>query len=153
MLQQVLLGGQGNITDPIRVRGLLRREIGYLSRFVGEIANGEIPHSNEDQIGNRAAMYGGTARGEFYREHELNVPPGFVMEYISRDDKRTCDPCYQAEGYFMPGLGPMPGQVCLGRARCRCQRKRRWLPAIYESLRHDRAAALLFHPQVTAHAG
>ncbi len=61
---------------------------------------------------------------------------GWVVDYISRDDVRTCTNCLEAQrqGPYLPGQGPMPGAVCLGRHRCRCRREYRYDPVMYARL-------------------
>ena len=159
LLQQVLLARRGNLPDMERERLqlLLQREFRYLDRFVDQVMARRLeddPYS-EDYVVNRAQVYAGTGRGEFYRLLEqqddlfAHLQPvaalagrpgdrfpdyGLVAEYIARDDEATCRPCRQAQGFYLLGRGPMPGQICLGRARCRCRRVIRYLPEIYRQL-------------------
>lgn len=43
------------------------------------------------------------------------------LSYVTSGDGRVCDPCAEAEGeYFAPETCPLPGEVCLGLAACRC---------------------------------
>jgi hypothetical protein len=123
-LQQALLGGDGVILDLPRVSGLVRRETDYLSRFADAVArDGVTP-----LLASRAALYGGSGRAVFYRERETSLPIGYVVEYQSHDDGSTCKPCSSAEGLYLPGSGPFPGEVCLGHSRCRCVRVPKYNP-------------------------
>lgn len=92
----------------------------------------------------RSRLYLGMARARFYRQIEANAAysDGWVIDYIAVDDPATCDPCSDAEsaGPYLPGAGPMPGQVCEGGGNCRCRRVARYDPETAALLR-ARAAA------------
>jgi hypothetical protein len=82
----------------------------------------------EDEIAARARQYKGSAYEQFWRKSEEQVESNdTVIDYVSQDDGRTCQPCRAAEdgGPYLPGRGPMPGGVCLGGGHCRCVRERR----------------------------
>lgn len=114
---------------------IMQEQTAFLSRFADEIAGRQGLGSpfSEAYLANRAEQYGGVGRGLFYQESELSlleraeIGPDVVIDYESRDDRRTCSPCLEAErnGPYLPGQGPMPGEVCLGRNRCRCVRRPR----------------------------
>ncbi len=91
-----------------------------------------------DYLANRLAMYGAAGRAGFFEAaeeyDEEGAGPGWVVEYIAQDDDRTCSPCSDAQGYYLPGDGPYPGQICLGRHRCRCRRVPVYDPEIYATL-------------------
>ena len=132
---QVVQGGRFTVMTPAiqdRLRAQLRVQFAYLSRFADEAALGRL---SEAQLANRSVQYGGQGRGEFYREREEQDVGqfGMVIDYISLDDDRTCMPCSDAEeqGPYLPGAGPMPGQVCLGAGNCRCVRRTRYDPSVY----------------------
>lgn len=77
-----------------------------------------------EAVASRSSLYGGVGRAVWYRGDELGAPPGIVIDYVSRDDAGTCEPCLIAEDEspYLPGEGPYPGAVCKGRGRCRCER-------------------------------
>lgn len=153
MLSQLALGA-GKVPAALQlemVRQRLKREADYLARFTLGIAvalaggtSSPSAPGTEGAIANRADLYSGPARGFFYQSLEERLQDltdereGWVMQYISRDDDSTCQPCSDAAGYYLPGLGPMPGQICEGRGRCRCQRVPRYLPEIRERLLSER---------------
>lgn len=89
-----------------------------------------------EAIAARAQLYGGVGRALWYRGDELSAPPGIVIDYASRDDAGTCEPCLIAEDEspYLPGEGPYPGDVCKGRGRCRCERTPRQSFADYARL-------------------
>lgn len=92
--------------------------------------------SSDDKNAARAPLYGGNIRGIYFKLIELgySMSQGWVSEYITKGDKSTCKSCREAAGYYLPGQGPMPGQVCKGRARCRCKRVLKYDPARYNLL-------------------
>lgn len=129
----------------IRSQGLSVEEMAYLSRFADGIALARLQGNpwSLAQIQRRAASYGGTARGEFWRgieqaaiEDDPDDLAGWVVDYISRDDPATCSPCLDADldSPYLPGQGPYPGQVCLGGDNCRCIRELRWDPDAYADM-------------------
>ena len=89
-------------------------------------------------LASRLAMYGARGRAGFFRAAEEydgeSAGYGWVVRYVARDDDATCGPCSEAQGYYLPGDGPYPGEVCLGRHRCRCRRVSVYAPDVYESL-------------------
>jgi hypothetical protein len=137
-VMQYVMGGRHVRLTPESIsalRTLIRGQLGYLSRFADQVALGTL---SEEAIAARAVQYGGSGRGEWYRQREAEQVGmfGMVVDYISRDDPRTCVPCNVAEqsGPYLPGEGPMPGQVCLGAGNCRCERVSRYDPAAYLQL-------------------
>lgn len=128
----------------------LTLQAAYLQRFADRAAGGLLAARaglpglsplSLGQLTERAAMYGGIGRALFFQAFEQyrqvdgeGNPTGWIVQYIARDDDRTCSPCYAAQGYYLPGQGPYPGQVCLGRHHCRCRRVVMFDPAIYASL-------------------
>lgn len=104
----------------------IRPQLAFLQRFADEIALGTATGQplSAAQIASRAALYAGDGRAAWFQENErINARPGMVAKYYARDDSGTCGPCLQAEGTYLPGTGPEPGSVCLGRGRCRCTRE------------------------------
>ena len=69
-------------------------------------------------------MYSGGGRALFFEAWETSAgyEAGWVVRYEAVDDSATCSPCRLAEGYYLPGDGPYPGEVCLGGGACRCAR-------------------------------
>ena len=124
----------------------------YLSRFVDQIAIRQIagslpatwpPRSDSalsaygaEYLVNRMAQYGARGRAIFQAAEQYDGEStgyGWIVRYIARDDDRTCGPCSEAQGYYLPGTGPYPGEICLGRHRCRCRRRPVFAPDIYAS--------------------
>lgn len=110
----------------------------YLKRFMDQAAAAEAAGKpfSEAYITNRFQLYGGAGIGVFYKTIEAPLGPGWVVDYISRDDQWTCSPCLRSEeeGPYLPGEGPMPGVVCLGKRRCRCHRQPRFDRETYDRL-------------------
>lgn len=146
IVQQMAAGGGSTVLTPRQwadVERIMAEQNAYLGRFSDTIAlrRGMGAPLSEAYIANRAESYGGIGRGLGYSEAEgamladgtLN---GYVCDYISRDDSATCVNCLQAqrEGPYLPGAGPYPGQICLGRNRCRCRREYRYDPDAYRRL-------------------
>ena len=139
--------GRGRLTveELTRLQQLSREEIAYLSRFADTLAHAQAMGNpwGLDRTVRRAQSYAGTARGEFWRGLEaadIDEDPddmaGWVADYESRDDPRTCGPCLEAEmgSPYAVGEGPFPGQVCLGGDLCRCVRTLRYAPDAYAAL-------------------
>lgn len=84
-------------------------------------------------IAARSRQYLGEARALYYRalEQRQDFSDGYVIDYIAMDDPSTCRPCSAAarNGPYLPGRGPMPGDVCEGGGFCRCRRVSRFDPA------------------------
>ena len=140
IIQQAGAGGLSSRGAGAGLRSIYQEQAAYLSRFADEIAVRQmagLPMS-EAQIAQRLVMYAGRGYGQFFREYESGGTAsgwGWVYRYEARDDNRTCYPCADAEGYYLPGDGPYPGEVCLGGGHCRCSRTPEYNPAIYEALR------------------
>lgn len=117
---------------------IMRRETAYLSRFADQIAVAEAQgrRLSPAYIGNRAELYAGTARGEYFRASEewMSGRVGWIIRYETRGDENVCSPCQNADGWYLIGQGPMPGQVCLGRSRCRCVRNLIYDPVRFAEL-------------------
>jgi len=151
LYQQMMLGSRRMVLSPeqiARADDILQMQTAYLQRFADEVSasRGLGQPLSELQIGARSEQYGGFARGELFRQAEtdaLLAEPGWVVRYNALDDAGTCGPCSEAQAYYLPGQGPMPGEICLGRSRCRCERVPEYNPAIYAQLtgQNRRAAA------------
>lgn len=148
VIAQAVLGGRGALRRPDAVAATLREQGGFLLGFADELAlkrsRGETVTA--DAVTARADLYGGAGRKTFYQELEayqaaLGPLPGWVHEYIPKDDAATCLPCHAAKGFYLIGQGPWPGDVCDGRGRCRCRRVPRYLPAVYAELLRDASAS------------
>lgn len=90
-----------------------------------------------DYVAQRAAMYSGVGRAMFFEAWETaggGPGQGWVVRYAAMDDNNTCYPCSRAVGYYLPGTGPYPGDVCLGGGACRCSRWPVYDPAMYAQL-------------------
>lgn len=105
----------------------VQADLAYLQRFADEIALREAMGNpmSAKAIAARAGLYAGTGRAEWFAQNEsaAAIRPGMVVRYRARDDNGTCRPCRKAEGYYLPGTGPLPGAICEGRSRCRCTRQ------------------------------
>lgn len=130
MAMQHMGGWGGRLGDPAALERAVQRQRAFLSRFADETALHQQqgrPFS-EAYLANRTEMYGGAGRGHYYESQvAAHVQSGdlglFRVRYIARDDSGTCQPCHDAAGLYEPGDPnmPLPGQVCLGRNRCRCR--------------------------------
>lgn len=147
IVQQAGIGGGSTVLTPrqwAEVERIMGEQTAYLSRFADTVAlrQGQGAPLSEAYIGNRAEAYGGVGRGLGFSELEAalvedgSLPGGWVCDYISMDDSATCTACLEAQrqGPYLPGRGPFPGQVCLGRQRCRCRREYRYDPVTYARL-------------------
>lgn len=122
-----------------RIDEIEREQAAFLQRFADEVSARRItdamPQEQRDAlglllatwtaayIGRRAASYSGAARRVFFLAAEGDIGgQGWIIRYEAHDDDRTCSACLQAQGYYLPGDGPMPGEVCYGGGACRCER-------------------------------
>ncbi len=118
----------------------VRVQQAYLTRFADQYVLSQVRGTpwSEQYIANRAAMYSGAMRGFAFRGAEVNAgfEDGWVHYYVAVDDENTCNPCIDAmqQGPYLAGQGPYPGEVCLGRSRCRCSRYPVYDPAAYAVL-------------------
>ena len=128
---QALAGGDRALTPEERaaLEAEAALQMAYLSRFADGMAVALLLGAvlTAGYIVNRAVQYAGTGWSWWFRTSEREGQRGVVVDYVARDDDRTCGPCLEAEdgGPYLPGTGPMPGQVCRGRGRCRCVRVER----------------------------
>jgi hypothetical protein len=118
---------------------LAESESAFLQRFADHIAGNRIAGTplSEAQIANRASQYGARGRAMFFRaweEQGSGSGAGWICKYTARHDGGTCMPCLNAEGYYLPGTGPYPGDICLGRESCRCRRVTEYNPTVYAQL-------------------
>lgn len=93
---------------------------------------------SEAQIKQRARMYAGHGRTEYWEARSEEQGEGMVAHYVSQDDDGTCSRCVAAEqnGPYPAGSGhPVPGSAtCLGRGACRCRLRFSYDPELYEQL-------------------
>lgn len=122
------------------LEGRIQEQTRYVYRYAADIA-ARRQTGTPYQIGylqNRSTQYGGAGWGLYFEAQETSYggDDGWVVDYVARDDDRTCGPCLDAEnsGPYLPGQGPMPGEVCLGRGYCRCERRLRYDPAAWGRL-------------------
>lgn len=131
------------------IRQIQLEQAAYLQRFAEQIAISRIAAARPDlfpagvrvltmaQIAARLAMYSGPGRALFFGIGEAEEGgAGYVAYYESVDDPNTCSECLEAEAGspYLPGDGPMPGDVCLGGGNCRCWRELVYDPAEYARL-------------------
>lgn len=142
ILRQASAGTGMTLTGPMvgEVDGEIRRQMAWLYYFAGAVAARSLvgrPMS-AGQIGWRSRLYGGSPWAMFYRAQETmgDNSEGWVVYYDAVDDRNTCRPCRQAEldGPYLPGTGPMPGDVCEGGGACRCRRRAVYDLAAYRRL-------------------
>lgn len=106
----------------------VRVQQAYLTRFADQYVLSQVRGApwTEAYITNRAAMYGGAVRAfsTMALETGWGYGAGWVIQYSAQDDNRTCSECISAmqQGPYLPGRGPMPGDICLGKHYCRCTR-------------------------------
>ena len=144
-----------------RMREIEREQAAYLQRFADGVSVRRLaaPVEDEDEkkpillvlsawalgyLSHRSALYSGAGRGLYYAASESAEAGGsrgaalgsygWVVRYEAMDDAMTCTPCGSAEGYYLPGRGPMPGDVCLGGGACRCVRVPVFDEALYRQL-------------------
>lgn len=136
--------GFGSVDLPPDVDQMLRLQVLRQTAFLGRFADHyslSILNQNPwsaDYLATRSMMYAGALRAVGYRALEMQYEErvGWVVQYIAVDDDRTCSECIDAmaNGPYMIGEGPFPGEVCLGRSRCRCRRELVYDEAAYERL-------------------
>lgn len=125
---QAQLGAAGALSAATvaRLDADARTQGAYLSRMSDAMAAASLLGSawGVGQVASRAAGYAGGPWGWFFKGQESVNPPETMYEYVAVDDGRTCDACSEAadNGPYAADEGPMPGEVCLGGGRCRCER-------------------------------
>ena len=140
--RETLLGKGAPLTasEMRAAQSLADEQAAYLLRFAEEASARALqgrPFSNR-QLASRLGQYAGAGRALYFRQAERRYQgqPGWVVDYIDRDDSATCSPCRAAAeaGPYLPTKGPMPGAVCRARGLCRCARTPRLDPAAYSRL-------------------
>lgn len=147
---------RGTVQLQQRLAAIEQEQAAYLQRFADQLSARQLaalmPGDDDTRrgglllllewgggyIARRAASYSGAARGVFFEAMESSGTgtngAGWVVRYEARDDDRTCSRCLDAQGYYLPGHGPMPGEVCYGGGACRCERMSVYDPAMYAQL-------------------
>lgn len=141
--RQMAIGGHGS-NPPIYVKSLIDRQIAkqapFLKRFGVQMAGKRLlgEPMTAANVSARTQQYGGTGWSSWFVGNETRpqLEEGYVVYYHARDDRRTCGPCHSADGEspYLPGAGPYPGEVCLGRGLCRCTREEVYDPAAWRRL-------------------
>lgn len=128
IVSQAALGlGRAPRRDEIpQIRAGIERQMRFIQGFgdsLRQSLRAGVPISFE-KIQSRASLYAGAGRAQFFFSQEGLLPEGTLIDYVARDDDHLCSACLSAEreGPYQPGKGPMPGDACFGRGRCRCQR-------------------------------
>lgn len=118
------MAGNGQFDTP-NLGQRVQRQLQFVYRFATERHATDAlgrPYSAE-YLANRGTQYRGSAYAAWFEGNEsVSQGDGWVSEYRARDDNRTCTPCAGAQGFYLPGTGPYPGDVCLGGGACRCNR-------------------------------
>ena len=147
IMEQTILGAAAPLAGKLlrEVRSSIREQMGFLQRFAGRAAVAAATGATltVGYVASRATLYGGAAWAGFFRGNESTSGDGLVCIYRARDDISTCDRCHAAAAGspYLPGVGPMPGDVCRGRGRCRCTREMVFDPAAWSELTGRRLAA------------
>lgn len=146
------LGGGATVQLQQRLETTEQEQAAYLQRFADGLALRSLAAAMPDDddtraailavllawgtayIARRSASYSGAARGLFFRSLEGEGGRGYVVFYRVNHDESLCSACLGAEGYYLPGDGPMPGEVCYGGGACRCWRETVYDPVLYAQL-------------------
>lgn len=148
--RQMASAGAGQLTGvdvQNRIDAHLKLQWPYLRGFATQILArqiGERPMS-EAWIAARARKYGGTGWSAYFAGQGSVATPGYVDVWLSRDDPHVCFLCSpRHQTYFLPSVGPYPGDpfACLG--ECRCVREPEYIPNIYADLVGSRSDRI--HP-------
>lgn len=120
-------------TEILALQTAINEQLDFLQHFLFDLLIREI---TLEYVAARSKLYSGAGRALWYRINEEREDTGWVIDYMAVDDRGTCLPCRDAEagGPYRFGDGPFPGEICLGRGRCRCQRNRRYDPDAWQLL-------------------
>lgn len=139
--QHMAVAGAGTLpraTVQSAVNAQLAGQWPYLTAFAVTLTVGRLVGNmlSEATIAARSTLYGATGWGAYWRGAE---PEGYgqIVYYDAVDDAGTCGPCTDAErgGPYLVGSNyPRPGEVCLGRGRCRCTLRFVYDPEVYKRL-------------------
>ena len=144
-----ILGAGGDLSPAMlaRLETINTEQAAYLQRFADELAGrmlaGQMPEDvaaalglpgewSEGYIGHRAATYTGASRGAYFEAYQTDgeggeMERGTIVYYEAVDDPHTCSDCHDAQGPYLIGANPYPGQLCAGGGACRC-----WLEYVYD---------------------
>jgi hypothetical protein len=121
------LGRPLNAQEREQASQLAHKQGQYLHRFAEQVATRLMvgnPFSPAYLV-NRHLQYGGMGWGAWFRGNNISQArgDGYVVKYIAIDDPRTCHPCHEAAGSYLPDdpAIPYPGEVCDGHGYCRCK--------------------------------
>lgn len=140
ILRQAAAGSGTQATEPGIVDQEIRDQMSWLYYYAGAMAARLLigRPMGAGYIAWRSRLYAGAPWAMFYRMQEWagDNDAGWVVYYDAVDDRNTCSPCRQAEagGPYLPGQGPMPGDVCEGGGACRCVRRAVYDPEAYRAL-------------------
>jgi len=136
ILQQAQIGaGRSLTTEGLKaLTPTIQKQQAFASRFADEVKARALigQPMTVGEAANRAELYAGAGRVEWYRGFVFSGDDGTVVDYISLDSSTTCEPCLAADasGPYLPDDPnmPLPGAVCLGGGRCRCELRERFAP-------------------------
>ena len=139
-----LLGAGADTLSGATLAELQRQTVlqaGYVSRFADDVAVKRAQARPMSLLGiaARSALYAGAAYGLYWFTRglaETDGRTGIVAYYKSVDSPTTCTRCRDAEAGspYLVDRVPLPGQVCLGRNRCRCKVRYEYNPTVYARL-------------------
>jgi len=118
-------GGWDRLTqaDYGRMGGILQADYRRINGFAQDIISGKI---SEAQALNRAGMYMGNARREYWHTYRGNYPipkPGYtIIERRVLGTAEHCPSCldYAGQGWQPHGVLPIPGENSQCMTNCRC---------------------------------
>jgi len=135
-LQNAALGAGGfdklTQSDYGRVGAQLRGEYQRLTQFAEQMKAGDV---TLPQALNRAEMYAGTARVQFWATEQAHVQPSepglVVLERRLLGIAEHCGDCvyYYDQGWQPLGTLPEPGQESACMSNCKCRKIRQEVPA------------------------
>jgi len=113
------------------VGGKLQSDYRYLTHFALEIQEGKV---TLPQALNRANLYAGNARTQFWAAERERRPRQAGMVSIERrvlGAAEHCNDCvgYYDQGWTMAGQLPVPGEASVCRTNCKCILANRDVPA------------------------
>lgn len=133
--------GHGRILTKQETRtlsGIIGVQTAFSSRFADEVSARALlgTYYTSEGMSARSTLYAGQGRAEWYKGSEAELEDGYVVDYLAMGD--ACAPCAgaAADSPYLPEEGPMPGEICRGGGRCRCDRQLRFDPAEAARLRN-----------------
>ncbi len=137
LLAESYLGARQYGRMTAAINQVMQTQSAYIQRFADQLALRRLntaaggvlnlPDFSVDYLTQRINLYAGPGRAMFFRALEAlgagdESGVGWVVRYVAIDDSGTCSPCHNAQGVYLPGTGPYPGEICLGGGACRCRR-------------------------------